>query len=865
MRTILVAALCLSSLLSLALWPSTARAAQHPAPSSIPVSGPPAALRQVGEYDSRASASLLAGGSGNESTCPRPWPTRSDNAPPSGPRTTLRLGFPPDAAPLSFAGADGCPEGLAAAWLSQVDVPGVDFDVRRVHDDYELRQAARSGQLDALLAVPRDAAGLGEGWMFSTPFLSVPNVIVAGHAQAALMRLEDLAGKRVLLSDPQRLRAPVLARAPSARIIVARSTAQALQRLLDGEADAFIGSQPVVDRLLRERFRSGLQVVAPAGFDDALALAVRPGHAGILAAFNERLHALPVATREALRTAWVTPLDAASPRGWPLWQWSTGGLLLGGTGVVVFVLGRQRIRRIRAGRRMLEQRLGDVAAALPAIVYQMRWSEARGLAFSYVAGDPTPLLGVGAQQIMAAPQCLLEAIDPRDRGNVRQSIEDAAGRFLPLALEFRVGSGEGSRWIRSQAQPHASEPGKVTWSGYWIDVTASRMQTDALVQARIAAERAAQAKSRFLAMMSHEIRTPMSGVLGLLDRLGRQPLPQDQAQAVQEAESAARQIGGMLDAILEFARLDAGAMTLDPLPFSLPALLEAVRLRSQALAAANACRVRIQCDPALAPAHGGDPSALGQVVEGLLCIALRAHAGDAVALQLEVQAESPPGRQSVVLRLMPDVVGIVDGIAGRLPDPAPKDPVEDRWTEMELGNHRHLLGLMGGTLHVGSPDGVVAGMALRLTLPITSADDLGWATTGEATVGSLSGAAVDARLLVVDPHPIARAVIGWQLRQLGLVPTLAGDMESALARLSEDPQDLILIACDLPTLDGGVLARLIREREEREGLPRHVLLGMTAQPQQVARLGWIEAGMDAVLPLPLSIAHLRACVQRHVR
>src|SRR5690606_23503152 len=110
----------------------------------------------------------------------------------------------------------------------------------------DVREKMRSGRIDAVMGVPADSTYLGDDWVFSQPFIVVPNVIVTGPQSGTVLDLESLAGKRILLSDPDRLRSKVLQRAPNARIVAARSTEQALQRLLDGDADAYIGNLAAV-------------------------------------------------------------------------------------------------------------------------------------------------------------------------------------------------------------------------------------------------------------------------------------------------------------------------------------------------------------------------------------------------------------------------------------------------------------------------------------------------------------------------------------------------------------------------------------------------------------------------------------------
>ena len=212
----------------------------------------------------------------------------------------LKVGFAPNAAPLSFVDGDGQPSGLASEYLRRLMQAGANLQVESSHDWYEVREKARRGQLQAVMGIPADSRYLGPDWVFSQPFISVPNVIVGTGDSPAILGLADLQGKRVLLSDPERVRAYVLQQAPQARIIAARSAEQALQRLLDGEADAYVGNLALVDHLLRNRFPGRLQIAAPAGFNDPLALAVERRHAALATTFDRLLLQMSPREREAL-------------------------------------------------------------------------------------------------------------------------------------------------------------------------------------------------------------------------------------------------------------------------------------------------------------------------------------------------------------------------------------------------------------------------------------------------------------------------------------------------------------------------------------------------------------------------------------
>lgn len=401
---------------------------------------------------------------------------------------------------------------------------------------------------------------------------------------------------------------------------------------------------------------------------------------------------------------------------------------------------------------------------------------------------------------------------------------------------------------------------------------AQKRANEAALEAKAAAEKANQAKSKFLSHTSHEIRGPTNAIKGFTELLLNTRLTAKQEGYVKKIIISTDTLSNLINDILDLSRVESGKLPFDKRDFSIRETIKYV-MDSQAI---KAKEKNIKLDSIINPGVPGyikgDPLRVWQIINNLV--------GNAVKFtnegycQVEVQCKQLKGEFSEGQDKVTLVFSVKDTGIG-IPENKKKTIFEsfeqaDTLHTKKFGGaglglaiSEQLAGRMGGKIEVDSKPGEGSTFTFTADFEIgEEPEQIKFKKDADAKdkkIGPL-------RILLVDDSEDNQELLTKLLRMY--VPhdiKCASNGKEAIKFLKQKHFDLILMDVTMPVMDGIEATKYIRNSQTNEINSRIPIIAMTGNTSKEDRECYLEVGMNDYISKPFYSNELYSVIQRVVQ
>jgi PAS domain S-box-containing protein len=451
---------------------------------------------------------------------------------------------------------------------------------------------------------------------------------------------------------------------------------------------------------------------------------------------------------------------------------------------------------------------------------------------------------------------------------LRHYLATGEGPVLGRRVEMPALRADGSEFPAEISIVPTVLDGKPIFTGYLRDITARKQSENEFLQlhrdlearvtertadlraANAALERTAQLRTQFLATVSHELRTPLNGVVGMVELLANTELDERQRRYAQVASASADILRGVIDDILDFARLESGNFTLEARPLN-PAdvvaeVVSLLSIQAQSKRLELASRIAAEVNVWVS----GDRFRLRQVLMNLAANAIKfTERGSVVVTATSMAETAARADAAITLRFTVTDTGI--GIATDQMDRLfrPFSQVDSSTTRrfggsgLGLAICAELTELMGGKIGVESAAGKGSTFWFTVQLPKVCPPSgvSGPATASRPPIRPL-------HVLVAEDNEANRLVAVTLLEMAGHKVRVVLTGREAVEVFEQGRFDAILMDLQMPEMDGLQATREMRRREPPGQRTR--IIGLTAHADRGELERCLAEGMDAYLAKP---------------